>query len=53
MRDSLAEVNVQDRIREACILLDDADLHSKPTYVHCKAGKSRSVTIVLAYLIHR
>ena len=53
MRDSLAEVNVQDRIREACILLDDADLHGKPTYVHCKAGKSRSVTIVLAYLVHR
>lgn len=53
MRDSLAEVHVQERIREACVLLDDADLHSKPTYVHCKAGKSRSVTIVLAFLIHR
>lgn len=53
MRDSLAEVHVQERIREACVLLDDADLHGKPTYVHCKAGKSRSVTIVLAYLIHR
>ncbi|KAG0146069.1 hypothetical protein CROQUDRAFT_44945, partial [Cronartium quercuum f. sp. fusiforme G11] len=32
---------------------DDASLHSAPVYVHCKAGKSRSVTIVLAYLIHR
>lgn len=53
MRDSLAEVNVQDRIKEACMLIGDADLHQKPTYVHCKAGKSRSVTIVLAYLIHR
>ena len=53
MRDSLAEVNVQDKIREACVLLDDADLHGRPTFVHCKAGKSRSVTIVLAYLIHR
>ena len=53
MRDSLAEVGVQDRIREACVLLDDADLYGKPTYVHCKAGKSRSVTIVLAYLVHR
>jgi hypothetical protein len=31
---------------------DDARLHSAPTYVHCKAGKSRSVTVVLAYLIH-
>lgn len=32
--------------------LDDARLHSAPTYVHCKAGKSRSVTAVIAYLIH-
>jgi hypothetical protein len=32
--------------------IDDARLHSAPTYVHCKAGKSRSVTVVLAYLIH-
>lgn len=31
---------------------DDARLHSAPTYVHCRAGKSRSVTVVLAYLIH-
>lgn len=30
---------------------DDARLHSTPTYVHCRAGKSRSVTVVLAYLI--
>lgn len=53
MRDSLAETNVQERFEEACMLLDDADLHAKPTFVHCKAGKSRSVTITLAYLIHR
>ena len=33
-------------------LPDDARLHSAPTYVHCKAGKSRSVTAVIAYLIH-
>jgi len=32
--------------------IDDARLHSAPTYVHCKAGKSRSVTAVMAYLIH-
>ena len=31
---------------------DDARLHSAPTYVHCRAGKSRSVTAVMAYLIH-
>lgn len=33
-------------------VIDDARLHSAPTYVHCQAGKSRSVTIILAYLIH-
>jgi len=33
-------------------MIDDARLHSSPTYVHCKAGKSRSVTVVLGYLIH-
>ena len=32
--------------------LDDARLHSSPTYIHCKAGKSRSVTAVIGYLIH-
>lgn len=31
---------------------DDARLHSSPTYIHCKAGKSRSVTAVIGYLIH-
>ncbi|CAH7682598.1 expressed protein [Phakopsora pachyrhizi] len=53
LRDFVEEVGVQKRIDEANMLLDDASLHSAPTYVHCKAGKSRSVTIVLAYLIHR
>jgi hypothetical protein len=33
-------------------MIDEASLHSAPTYVHCKAGKSRSVTAVMAYLIH-
>ena len=33
-------------------MIDDASLHSAPTFVHCKAGKSRSVTAVMAYLIH-
>lgn len=53
MRDFVEEKNVQRRIDEACAFLDDAGLHSKPAYVHCRAGKSRSVTVVLAYLIHR
>ena len=52
MRDIVEETNVARSLREACNYLDDARLHSAPTYVHCKAGKSRSVTVVLAYLIH-
>lgn len=39
-------------LEDANIHADDARLHSSPTYVHCKAGKSRSVTAVMAYLIH-
>ncbi|EIW69382.1 hypothetical protein TREMEDRAFT_62249 [Tremella mesenterica DSM 1558] len=52
MRDIVEETGVARNLREACNFLDDARLHSSPTYVHCKAGKSRSVTVVLAYLIH-
>ncbi|SPO25102.1 uncharacterized protein UTRI_02797_B [Ustilago trichophora] len=52
MLDSVEAKGVQDSINEACSFLDDARLRSEPVYVHCKAGKSRSVTIVIAYLIH-
>ncbi|KAI9508035.1 hypothetical protein F5148DRAFT_33946 [Russula earlei] len=52
MRDTVEEENIIHGVREACEALDDASLHSAPTYVHCKAGKSRSVTAVMAYLIH-
>ncbi|WRT67225.1 uncharacterized protein IL334_004191 [Kwoniella shivajii] len=52
MRDIVEESGVKEGMRESCGFLDDARLHSAPTYVHCKAGKSRSVTVVLAYLIH-
>ncbi|EJD04926.1 uncharacterized protein FOMMEDRAFT_27210 [Fomitiporia mediterranea MF3/22] len=52
MRDIVEEENVARSVREVCDALDDARLHSAPTYVHCKAGKSRSVTAVIAYLIH-
>lgn len=31
--------------------LEDAKRHHEPIYVHCKAGKSRSVTAILAYLV--
>ncbi|KIK09575.1 hypothetical protein K443DRAFT_671474 [Laccaria amethystina LaAM-08-1] len=52
MRDTVEEENIAQGVKEVCEILDDARLHSAPTYVHCKAGKSRSVTAVMAYLIH-
>ncbi|KAI9637836.1 uncharacterized protein MKK02DRAFT_22401 [Dioszegia hungarica] len=52
MRDTVEESGVGKGMRDACNYLDDARLHDAPTYVHCRAGKSRSVTVVLAYLIH-
>ncbi|KAL7419475.1 hypothetical protein Q5752_006313 [Cryptotrichosporon argae] len=52
MKDTVEASGVGRGIRDACAVLDDARLHSAPTYVHCKAGRSRSVTVVLAYLIH-
>lgn len=52
LKDSVEAKGVQHHIDEACAFLDDARLHSAPTYVHCKAGKSRSVMLVMAYLIH-
>lgn len=52
LRDCVDETGVLQGVRTACSFLDDARLHSSPTYVHCRAGKSRSVTVVLGYLIH-
>ncbi|THU97902.1 hypothetical protein K435DRAFT_753552 [Dendrothele bispora CBS 962.96] len=52
MRDTVEEEGVAKGVKQVCEILDDARLHSAPTYVHCKAGKSRSVTAVMAYLIH-
>jgi len=52
MRDTVDEDRVAKCLKEVCEFLDDSRLHSAPTYVHCKAGKSRSVTAVMAYLIH-
>lgn len=53
MRDFVEETDVDRSILEGCRIIATAQLHSKPVYVHCRAGKSRSATIVLAYLIHR
>lgn len=53
MRDFVEETGVQRAMEQACRILADAQLQGKPVYVHCRAGKSRSVTIVLAWLVHR
>ncbi|KAG6373993.1 hypothetical protein JVT61DRAFT_4627 [Boletus reticuloceps] len=52
MRDTVEEDQITRGLREACEILDEANLYGASTYVHCKAGKSRSVTAVMAYLIH-
>ncbi|KAJ3894496.1 protein-tyrosine phosphatase-like protein [Lentinula edodes] len=52
MRDTVEEDGIGRGVRVACEMLDHARLLSAPVYVHCKAGKSRSVTAVIAYLIH-
>lgn len=31
--------------------LEEAKKNHEPIYVHCKAGKSRSITAILAYLV--
>ncbi|KAG6335055.1 hypothetical protein ID866_4033 [Astraeus odoratus] len=52
MRDTVEEEKVRACLRVVCEILDDAALYNAPTYVHCKAGRSRSVAAVMAYLIH-
>ncbi|TIC02618.1 phosphatases II [Wallemia mellicola] len=51
MIDNPSAINVQDFLNKGSDFIDDAKLHSRPIYVHCKAGKSRSVAIVIAHLI--
>ncbi|KAH7882125.1 hypothetical protein F5I97DRAFT_1912354 [Phlebopus sp. FC_14] len=52
MRDTVEEDKITKGLKEACEVLDEASLYGASTYVHCKVGKSRSVTAVMAYLIH-
>ncbi|KAG1844849.1 hypothetical protein DFJ58DRAFT_894407 [Suillus subalutaceus] len=50
----LKSLGVKRIINIAAECTDDheAALYNAPTYVHCKTGKSRSVTAVMVYLIH-
>ncbi|KAL4063972.1 hypothetical protein V8B97DRAFT_1890932 [Scleroderma yunnanense] len=52
MRDTVEEEKVRACLRLVCQILDEAALYNAATYVHCKAGRSRSVAAVMAYLIH-
>ncbi|KAI6161544.1 hypothetical protein EDD17DRAFT_1586684 [Pisolithus thermaeus] len=52
MRDTVDEAKVRGCLRVVCETLDEAALYNAPTFVHCKAGRSRSVAAVMAYLIH-
>ncbi|CAH1756314.1 5921_t:CDS:2 [Entrophospora sp. SA101] len=47
----LVEEDVENGLKLAVDFIDQAYNDNTPIYVHCKAGKSRSVTAVLAYLI--
>ncbi|KAL1924602.1 uncharacterized protein VTP21DRAFT_4256 [Calcarisporiella thermophila] len=44
---------VEQCLEEAVNFIDDARRANEPIYVHCFAGRSRSVTAVLAFLIRR
>ncbi|RUS17374.1 hypothetical protein BC937DRAFT_90061 [Endogone sp. FLAS-F59071] len=50
-RDTVDMRNVEKCLVEAVEFIDNSKHNHDPIYVHCKAGKSRSVTAVLAYLI--
>lgn len=51
MCDAVEADDVQTSLHEACAFIDKALSAGLPTYVHCRAGKSRSTTCVMAYLI--
>ncbi|CAM0140166.1 unnamed protein product [Umbelopsis sp. WA50703] len=50
-RDTVDMRNVSSTFNTAVKFIEDAKRLHEPTYVHCRAGKSRSVTAILAYLI--
>ncbi|KAI8349657.1 hypothetical protein BD560DRAFT_376592 [Blakeslea trispora] len=50
-RDTLEMKNIELVMMEAVCFIEEAKKHHEPIYVHCKAGKSRSITAILAYLV--
>ncbi|KAG0166315.1 hypothetical protein DFQ28_007429 [Apophysomyces sp. BC1034] len=50
-RDTIEMKDVDGTLRRAVKVIDDSKKNHEPIYVHCKAGKSRSVAVILAYLV--
>ncbi|KAI7906934.1 uncharacterized protein BX663DRAFT_494256 [Cokeromyces recurvatus] len=50
-RDTLEMKNIEHVMMEAVSFIEEAKKNHEPIYVHCKAGKSRSITAILAYLV--
>jgi len=51
IRDHVEEERVEDMLREGSEFLNEGIRAQEPTYVHCLAGRSRSPTAIIAYLI--
>ncbi|KAI8882306.1 hypothetical protein K501DRAFT_285960 [Backusella circina FSU 941] len=50
-RDTVEMKNIDETLKKAVHVINDSKKHHAPIYVHCQAGKSRSVAAVLAYLV--
>ncbi|PWN21194.1 hypothetical protein BCV69DRAFT_282692 [Microstroma glucosiphilum] len=49
--DNVEALDVLSHLRTGFNFISSAHSQHKPVYVHCRAGKSRSVTVVIAYLM--
>ncbi|KAI7849334.1 hypothetical protein BDC45DRAFT_574047 [Circinella umbellata] len=50
-QDTVIMQNVEETLKRAVQVIDQAKNKHEPIYVHCKAGKSRSVAAILAYFV--
>ncbi|KAG0938695.1 hypothetical protein G6F57_006567 [Rhizopus arrhizus] len=50
-RDTVEMKNIELVMMQAVHFIEEAKRNHEPIYVHCKAGKSRSITAILAYLV--